>query len=215
MTKRLHLCISGTLLHDTNITLTGTANGKARSDLLWTLRSYTDCARGPNTAATSECSVCPARSSSHNSEAVLSSGPSAPPPASSSVGARQGAGVCAAVQACPCAPSGSSLLAALAACAWPAERAVSLRTRSRLSNVVLLISIRPVSHSQAPTTFGRGPLPSRSSMCAHSPSVIGRSIPRRRQTKTPRKVKTSSHPQDGPLVATGVDGLGSSPQPPS
>ena len=27
--------------------------------------------------------------------------------------------------------------------------------------------------------------------------------------------KTSSHPQDGPLVATGVDGLGSSPQPPS
>ena len=57
MTKRLHLCISGTLLHDTNITLTGTANGKARSDLLWTLRSYTDCARGPNTAATSECAA--------------------------------------------------------------------------------------------------------------------------------------------------------------
>ena len=57
MTKRLHLCISGTLLHDTNITLTGTANGKARSDLLWTLRSYTDCASGPNTAATSECAT--------------------------------------------------------------------------------------------------------------------------------------------------------------
>ena len=57
MTKRLHLCISGTLLHDTNITWTGTANGKARSDLLWFLRSYTDCASGPNTAATSECAT--------------------------------------------------------------------------------------------------------------------------------------------------------------
>ena len=176
MTKRLHLCISGTLLHDTNITLTGTANGKARSDLLWTLRSYTDCARGPNTAATSECSVCPARSSSHHSEAVLSSGPSAPPPASSSVGAKpcasrttalrgislagQGAGVCAAVQACPCAPSGSSVPAALAACAWPAERAVSLRTRSRLSNVATpeqVVDVRPFpigdwpKHSEAAT----------------------------------------------------------------
>jgi chemotaxis response regulator CheB len=57
MTKRLHLCISGTLLHDTNITWTGTANGKARSDLLCFLRSYTDCASGPNTAATSECAT--------------------------------------------------------------------------------------------------------------------------------------------------------------